>query len=187
MTTQERIKLLSETIGSDVKNLLNRSHWQLFSKLNAISSAIANTETQVLSLSIPANTLVVGDTFRITAMALHTNTLAASTSAYKIRIGSTTLTGAVASANSFDNGIIAKTNIIVKIEALVMVQSIGASGTILGQIHVDKGYTSPTIPTGLTTAVALNTTAANLIELTFQSGAATTTNTFYAGIIELLR
>ena len=187
MTIQERITALSQAIGTDVKTLYSRSHARLFSKLTAAISAIANTETSVLSLSLPANTLAVGDTFKITAMGLHTNTLAASTSIYKIRIGSTTLTGAVAVSNSFDNGVIAKTNLIVKIEALLMVQSITASGTILGQIHVDKGFTSPTVPTGGTSAVALNTTVANLIELTFQSGAATTTHTFHAGIIELLR
>ena len=187
MTTEDNVSILAETIADDVKSLRLQSRVVLFAKMSAVSSAIANTETSVLSMSLPANTLVVGNIFRFSFMALHTNNASASTSITRVRIGTTALLGAVAAQNSFVNGTTARTNAITHIEGTILITAIGAAGSAIGQLHVYKGYVSATTPAGTTVPAVVVTTIDNVIALTFISGGGSASETFYAGTIELLR
>jgi len=158
--------------------------------ITAASAGINSTETVVSSVSIPANTLAVGSTFRITATGRCTST-GANVSNFRVRIGTTTLTGtipAVVTPTAAASG----TNISFAVEFLVTVRTSGGSGTIIG-----SGSLLNTGVTGVSnaavsinqvaTAVAVDTTVANLLEVTYQAAAATTTCTFQNALIELVR
>ena len=161
---------------------------RLLAKRTTATSAIANTETQVVGTTIAANTLAVGDIIRLTAYGIQTQSGTASTSVYRFRIGATTLTGNVAASSSWVNGNNnAKTNIIVKVSVDILITAIGSGGTVIGQVSVDKGFVSATTPVGTTAAVAVNTTVSNIAEFTFISGAASTTNTFHTATIEIIK
>jgi hypothetical protein len=154
----------------------------------APTAAIANTETQVVGTTIAPNTLAAGDIIRVTAYGIQTNTATASTSVYRFRIGTTTLTGSIAASSSWPNGSAARTNIIVKVTADVLVTSVsGATATLIGQVDVNKGYVSGTSPVGVTAAVTVNPTVANIAEFTFISGATSTTHTFHSASIEIIK
>lgn len=147
---------------------------------------IANTETAVLSMTLPANSLKVGDTFRIKAMGLVTNTTVASSSIVRVRAGTTTLTGNVAAGCTAALGTTARTTIPFTIEGMVTVLSVGAAGTILGTCWPSMGnVVQPVISAPVTAAVTLDTTAAKLLELTVISGASTTAwNVLSASIVK---
>lgn len=154
----------------------------------APTAAIANTETVVLATNaLPTNYFQVGTLLRIRAMGIHSNTTGASTGIYRIRIGTVALTGAVVAQSSFVYGTTAKTNIVVVVEALVLVTTIGTSGTAIGQVQADPGYVSATTPAGQTAAGAVNTTVSNFVALTYLSGATTTSETYHAASIEVVK
>jgi hypothetical protein len=78
------------------------------------------------------------------------------------------------------------------VELLVTIRTNGASGTALGSgTLLNNGVTgvsSAAVVVGQVTAtVTVDTTVANLIELTYQAAAATTTCTFHNALIELVR
>lgn len=139
------------------------------------TATIAATETQIVGFTVPANTLRVGSVFRLKAMGLLTNTTTATTGIIRVRFGTTTLTGNVAAGISVAFGITARTSIPMVIEAMITVLTIGAGGTVLGAAFPSIGNaTAPVLSAPVTVAVALDTTAAKIVELTFISGGAST-------------
>lgn len=150
------------------------------------TAAIANTETQVLGLTVPANFMKLGTVFKVEAGGLFTNTLA-SNSIYRIRVGATTLTGATPAAMTSANGGTARTNIPFSIAGMFTVTAAGAAGTAIGYLTLTLHNTvQPVISAPVTAAVAVDTTVARVVELTFISGAATTTATFHSAAITLV-
>lgn len=159
--------------------------------LSAISSAtaIANSETVVTSFACPANFMTAGTTFRITAGGTLTSGATAGTSIFRIRIGTTTLTGNIATTVSPVNAA-SQTNAGFWFEALVTVQTAGATGTVIGQCiaSAQTAFAAPINMVGtVTSAVAVDTTATKLIELTYVSGNSGTTATFQVAAIELVK
>lgn len=145
---------------------------------------IANTETMIVSMTVAANTLVVGSTFRLRAMGLWTNTTAAATSVFRVRVGINSLTGNIAAGISAAGGTTARTNIPFVIDAMVTVLSTGGSGTVLGAVLPSVGNViDPVLSAPVTAAVAVDTTAAKFVELTFISGATTTSITVLSATI----
>lgn len=159
---------------------------RLLARRTTASGAIANTETVVLSGSIAANTLAVGSVIRLQAVGVMTNTTTATTSTWRIRIGPNTLTGVIPASAAFVNTTTARTNVIVCVDALVLITAIGASGTAHGQIIPTYGSTGAAPPAGVTAAVTINTTVLNLAEFTFISGGASTTANFHSAVLELI-
>jgi Head domain of trimeric autotransporter adhesin len=176
-------QVLSVNSGLPVWANTNR----LLAKRTTSSAAIANTETQIIAATVLANTLAVGDVIRLTAYGIQTNSTILSTSVYRIRVGTTTLTGNIVASSSWDNGTTTRTNIIIKVTADILITAVGASGTAIGQVDVNKGYVSGNPPLGVATAVGINTTVNNIAEFTFISGAATTTNTFHTATLEIIK
>lgn len=150
------------------------------------TAAIANTETVVIQGVIPAGVLKVGSTIRLSAVGVMTNTTTATTSTWRLRIGTVTLTGAIAASAAYVNAVTARTSATMRVDAEIMVLSIGSAGTIVGQIMPAGGSLGTTPPAGVTTAVAINTTVQNLVEFTFISGGATTTATFHIAYLEIV-
>ena len=148
--------------------------------LTANTGAIANTETQVLGYTIPANSSVVGDVYRITAYYSRSGTNASSP-VFRVRVGSTTLTGNIAATITPVGWATAVPG---EVTALVTIRATGASGTIGGGMTEAHSAVAPTFST--TTPVAIDTTAAKIIELTAISGQNTNNYTFSYATIERL-
>lgn len=164
--------------------------WEALTSTTAASGAIANTETVVVSVTLPANLMQAGTTFRIVASGVGTAAGATAGSTWRVRVGSTTLTGTIPASLTGTSA--AGTNIPFMITALVTVRTAGASGTIIGSIvynsNAATGNLNTTIAVGqVTTAVAVDTTASKLLELTYISGAAGTTSTYHNAVIELVK
>lgn len=161
----------------------------LVTPIVAASAGINATETVVLSASIPANAINAGTTYRIIASGVCTSTVA-NVSNFRCRIGPTTLTGvipAVVTPTAAASG----TAIPFQVEIIVTVRTTGVSGTALGvAVLTNNGVTgvsaAASVVGQVTAAVTVNTTVANLLELTYQAAAATTTCTFHNSLIELV-
>lgn len=140
--------------------------------------SITNTETQVLGLMLPANTLQVGSIIRIDAWGLETNTASASTSSLKLRMGSASLSGTIVGRADHVMGTSARTNIPFRIEAALTVLSTGATGTALGvcaaSLSGDSAFTGA-VSNVVSAAQTIDTTADRVVELTAISGASSTT------------
>lgn len=141
------------------------------------TSAIANTETQVISYSIPANTYAAGDVWLIRAYYTRAGTNAATATA-RVRIGTTTLTGTIAATASIPGAATAVAGVI---DAMVTIRTTGSGGTMYGSIFNLHSATSPVVAN--TAQTSINTTASNLIELTLVSGNANNNYTFQQAVI----
>ena len=159
--------------------------------ITAASAAIANTETVVVSASLAANTITAGMSFRIVAAGVGTTGLIPGNDTFRIRIGATTLTGTIPAtvAPAATASVTAQP---FSFEAIITCRTAGASGAIIGVAtalsdNVTTGLFALLVDVNTTTAtVALDTTAVNLLEFTFQSGAATSSITFHVATIEQL-
>lgn len=158
----------------------------------AASAAIVNVEAQVVGATIPANVMGAGTTFRITAAGQITTAGSPGNDVFKVRIGTTTLTGNIAAT------ITAAANASITAQAfylqfLVTVRTAGASGTVVGQgvvwsFNASTGaFTSLNILGITTSSVALDTTAAKICELTAVTGAADSSVTFQNAAIEVVK
>jgi hypothetical protein len=154
----------------------------------AASSAITTTQTQVIGRTIAANTLSAGSTYRLKAVGVITST-AANAVTFRCRIGTTTLTGNIAGSRNPTATTTASANSFT-IEALFTVRSIGATGTCLSNMLVIGEAAQPfsvsVAQTTSTATVVVNTTVANILELTAVTAAATTSVTFHQATIEQL-
>lgn len=146
------------------------------------TSAIADTETVVVSATIPAGTLQAGDTFRIIAGGVHTNTTTPTTGSYRVRIGPTTLTGVLPAVATLAYGGSARTDVEFMVHAQVTFRTVGASGTAIGGVATSF-IVSANTNGAITSPVTVDTTVDNLIELTYQSGGASSTETYTHGSI----
>jgi hypothetical protein len=160
--------------------------WQLFTSGGSsfVGSAIlapiaiANAETVIASYTAPANSLVVGAVFELRGYAEQVGTTA-SQPTIRIRVGPVTLTGSiVASLTGLTNATLGDS----WIDADFTVRSAGVGGSAVGQIVHGKSTQAPTNNT-FAVAGAVDTTIANLVELTMISGNAGTTHTFQTGYV----
>lgn len=157
----------------------------------AASAAIANTETVVVSASLAANYMTAGMSFRIRAAGVGTTGLTPGVDTFRIRIGTTTLTGNIPTsvAPAANASVTAQP---FSFEALVTVRTAGAGGTIIGEClavgdDVATGLFTTLVDLSATVAtVAVDTTATKLLELTFQSATAGSSCTFHVATIEVL-
>ena len=152
---------------------------------------VANTETEVVGLLIPANTLKVGMNCRIQGNGLQTNTTAASTSIHRIRMGppATALTArGIYASWSVAMGTTARTNVPFGLLANLAIITIGAGGTAWGVLSVFVNSTTAyALPTHKSLRVAINTTVDNQLSLSTISGAATTSWNYISRTLELMK
>lgn len=151
---------------------------------------VANTasETSLIdggvgSLVIQANTFKVGDTIRLTLLGYHSG-VSNPTIRVRVKTNSTVQldTGAVGSANS--------TNELVRLNALLTVRSIGASGSIIGHgYYQELGAGIGNFPMVNTAAVTIDTTIDQVLDITVEWGTASASNTITSTnvLIEILR
>lgn len=145
--------------------------------------AIANTETLVLGVQLPASWLVAGTVFVIRGWGRLTSGATGGTSIFRCRIGPTTLTGNIPATVSPVNAN-SVTNAPFYLEMIVTVRTAGAGGTAIGNCSISAqtaapiAFTSKDTISATSATVAVDTTVANRIELTYISGNAGTTATF---------
>lgn len=151
---------------------------------------IANTETLVLNSSIVADLMVAGSTFRVTAFGRLTSGATGGSSIFRLRIGTTTLTGNIPTSLTIVNANNV-TDAPFWLLGMATVRTAGGGGTIIGEMQVWGGLT--VVPftiagdvTATSATVALDTTAVKLVELTYISGNAGTTATFEVVSIEFV-
>lgn len=150
----------------------------------------SNNEIQVLGTTIAANAMAVGTTYRIRAFGQCTSTHADNVT-FRIRIGSTTLTGTIV-GSLVDTTTGTGTFITFSNDYLLTVRSTGASGSILVfQERINDGVTGLSAastrmsPANVTT---INTTQSNILEFTIQTAAYTTSPiTFWMAEIEIVK
>lgn len=151
--------------------------------------AIANTETLVTSYSMAADYMAVGTTFRVTAMGRLTSGATGGSSIFRVRIGTTTLTGNIPATLTIVNANNA-TAAPFRLDALVTVRTAGATGTATGNVSAQGGITAAFTAAGdisaVSATVVVDTTATKLVELTYLSGNAGTTATFEEATIEVI-
>jgi hypothetical protein len=150
--------------------------------------AIANTETVVQVVTVIPDTLVAGSCIRITAYGRITTGATPGSSIFRLRIGTTTLTGNIPATLTLVNGTLV-TNAPFHVDILATVRTAGASGTVIGEIDVSGGivgaFTVAASVSAISATVVVDTTATNLVELTFISGNAGSTATFELASIEI--
>ena len=163
----------------------------LLASITAASAAIANTETVVVAATLGAGSLAVGQSFRVRAAGVGTTAGTPGASTFRIRIGPTTLTGTIPTSVA-PSAVASVTAQPFSFEAIVTIRTITASGTIIGECQVfgddvATGLFTVLVDLSATVAtVAVDSTVANLLELTFQSGAASSSCTFHIATIESL-
>jgi hypothetical protein len=153
--------------------------------------SIANTETEVIGLLMPANSLKAGSLFRFEGTGVQNNTTTISTTVHRIHMGpvATALASrGIYASWSLAMGATARTNIPFIIFGDLVIITIGAGGTAWGTITVlgntATAYTP--ITTTIVAAVAINTTVENQLSLSTISGAASTTWNYITRELEVL-
>jgi hypothetical protein len=203
--TASNLVLSSVTIPPNGSITLNAQGWTnhdvngnpptaspLCGSIVAASAAIVNAEALVVACTMPANTMAAGTTFRITAAGSVTTAGTPGNTVFKIRLGTTTLTGNIASTVTAP-AVASITAQPFYLDLLVTVRTAGASGTVVGQgfvasTHVTTGaFTSLNIVGITTTAVAVDTTAVKFVELTAITGATDSSVTFQNAAIQVVR
>ena len=132
------------------------------------TAAISTTEVQAIALALPANVLKVGTTVRLRAAGVMTVGVTAGTMTARVRIGPSP--GSLSDPSPVLHTVVpvaSRTAIPFLVEFNVTCRSAGVGGTIIGAGTLDGSAVSTTGTTGgVTTPVAVNTTVANVIQLT---------------------
>ena len=175
---------ITATWGQGVSDLVNSR-----AAISSSTAGITNSQTQVVGLTIPANTLTVGRTYRLTASCTVTSS-AINVVTLRVRIGTSTLTGNVitsitpSSTNSASSDGFTLT-------ALVTCRTTGASGKMIGEMQYVGGNSQPfgaaVGHSGTTALTDVDTTVQNVLEVTIVTAAGTTTVTGRVATIELVQ
>lgn len=160
--------------------------------VNTSPSSINTTETYVASpLSIPANALVVGNSFRLTAWGQCTTT-AANTVTFQPRLGSSGTTADTSLGAFTCSSTTTGTNVGFKFEALITITAVNAStgSTLYSAVlntHFGTGIANqPVIDSSGLAVSSQNTTQATKLGLSFKTAASTTSAQFFQVTIERL-
>lgn len=159
--------------------------------INAISAAINTTETILMSGVIPANMLAIGSMFEVTVYGTCTSTVA-NASNIRVRLGTAGTVADVVVAVITPTAAATGTAVPFCARFTIVIRTVGSAGTMAGNGQlVNNGVTGITSISNIigtpTSAVAVNTTVQNTIELSYQSAATTTTSTFQIAVIELIK
>lgn len=158
--------------------------------LVAATGAIANSQAQIIGITVPAGSFTLGSTYRITAYGVATNTSGgAVATTFRVRCGPTTLTGNIAGSRAPNMAIGASADGW-KVEFLFTVRSVGASGTAIANGTTEGGPSQPwntnSFVSPTTATVAVDTTVANILELTVVTGNANASVNATQAVIECI-
>lgn len=164
--------------------------------ITAPATAVNTTASEALlvpSYSLPANYLYQGRTLRATLMGQISNVVTAQpTITFRVRIGTTTLTGTVmAASGALQANTTANTNLTWRMEWTLVCNSSGTSGTVMvnGQVTLPNLVSGTTVglvgypnmlPVSAPAAATVDTTATKLLETTVQWSASNAANSIQA-------
>jgi hypothetical protein len=155
--------------------------------LTADSGAVTTTETVVLNDFLAAGQGYAGLTWFFQLMGSVTSSVA-NTINLRVRIGPTTLTGAVVASLSKNATTTASSDGFM-MSGHVTIRSTGGGGLCKGNFYVigspAQPFANENYATSQTAAVAIDTTVDNLIEVTVVTGAGTTTVNVRDGFIQV--
>lgn len=157
------------------------------------STGASTTEKQIVGFTIPANFMLAGTTFRIHAFGKMTVSGSGTAVTFRIRIGSTTLTGNIPVSIALTDGAITTGEFVV--DALVTVRTNGAAGTVTGSMIIFQDTAKAPFTPGNATfidaidgaTVAVDTTATKTVEFTIQTANAGNTAVVYVATIEVVK
>lgn len=144
------------------------------------SLSIANVETSVVRVHIPAGTFTLGQSFDFRIWGKFTMNLnLASNSTARVRIGPTSLSGAIICSATAVNGK-GKADCGFLFEGNVTIRALGAAGTAAGAVALWGDVSAPfTDQIGVSaTPVLINTLIDNYLEISYISGHASAIATF---------
>lgn len=124
-----------------------------------ITNVTAETTFSNGTITIPKNTLKVGDSIRIRGLVVFVATNSTDTAQIKVKLGSTSIvdTGAIDNANAD----------VCQFDITLVVRTIGATGTIVGQATYSDGVLgTATTRTAVLASTSIDTTAAITITVT---------------------
>ena len=183
-------------VGNKNGHLRGSGGWSPAGATLAASAGINTVETIVAqsAIAVPANSLVVGDSFRVTLLGTCTSSAAnASTIAVRIGTAGTTADSVALTATTGVAGT-SGTAVPFKIVGEFTVRTIGAAATLYGYVTVINGgavgatggFSQTATQVIAFTPSTIDSTAANFISATYLSAASTTTCTFQNGIVEMI-
>lgn len=155
----------------------------------ANSVLIDNNEDNIVYAIIPANTMVVGSTYRIRAFGQVVSNSAAHTVTIRVRFGPSSPSGAIIASRAPTTTGSASSDPF-SVEALVTCRSVGATGSLVGGIVIQGNATQPFNAAQFIgnsgSPVTVDTTVQNLLELTAVTSNAGTTVRFHVATIECI-
>jgi hypothetical protein len=167
--------------GASVANAIN-------STTRTSNASVTTTETQCVGKTFSANTLAAGTCIQLDGWFTITST-AANTVTFAVRIGTSSLSGTVAAqvAPTTTN---TASNHSVRVTALVTIRSTGASGTAIGGMSFvaieNQPFTVGHRTDQETATITVDTTVSNVVELTVDCSAGTTTAVCRQAFIQLI-
>ncbi len=149
-------------------------------------------EKSVAKASVPKEIMQANCLFRFQAWLTGTQTAAAVEYVARIRVGPTTLTGAIAALGGMVTPATARTKQGFNIEGLIKVTAPGTTAKAIGGVDLGGNFfalsTLYSAKEAVTTAVEFNSNVENLVELTLQPSAITfTAGNIRAATIEAIR
>lgn len=160
----------------------------------AASAAIVAVETQVVGATIPAGLLKAGTVLEFTALAFVTSTVD-NVLTLRIRVGATTLVGNIPASLAVhcgNSGTVTAAQLFIHLR--LMIRTVGAGGTCYGvgvaiSSSAGDGTQALALANELFTpaSVAVDTTGANVVELTAVTAAGTTAITFQTAVLAVVK
>jgi len=167
--------------GIAVSNLVNDR-----AAIVAATGNITTTQTQVVGLTIAANKLAAGSCYRVECWGTVTSS-GVNGVTIRVRLGTTTLTGAIVAERTPNATATASVDPF-RFSALVTVRTAGAGGTAIGAAETmgqaAQPFNTQTFTNVETTTDAVDTTVANILELTIVTAAAGTSVNVRQAVIE---
>lgn len=154
--------------------------------VTAAVSGVTTVETQICKFTIPAGTLTVGSTYRVTMAGLASNSTTAGTIVARVRIGATGATTEAEPAQvTVGTRTTAATNVPFYAELLVTFRTVGAVGTAIGSGQISSpNLTFTSTVAGTTAPAVVDTTVSRIIQGTLVCTGAGVSLTVHAAAIE---
>jgi len=156
--------------------------------ITAATSTITTTETTVVSYTVPANTIAAGTTYRIVGYGFATSS-AANSNDFFIRFGSTGTSSDTAIETLAITSATSGTSIPFRIEFIVTFRGTSVS-EVAGVLNNNTNtgiYTGTVGVGGPTNTTGLTTTANEVLQLSYVSGASSTSTIWGLATIELVK
>ncbi len=181
-----------DTSSWDATRTLVNSRGGLASIVSNVTVANTTTETQLIGFTIPTASLTAGMVFRIEAGGFAGDTAAYPTMTWRVRMGTSTLTGAILdSVTVITNGVV--TNQAWIFNGFGTIRTIGSSGAAIASASARRYVINSVLQSLLggtvKTPVTVDCTIDNILEVTFQWSAAHAKNTLscYNAVIEIVK